>query len=221
MSNANSQTHTSLTRRQMLAGTAGLTLAFTLGDAFNPGETEAFAASGGRINAFVKIAADGIVTIVSPALEMGQAVNTSLPLIIAEELDADWSKVRVEAAPVAEAYNHPILRTQMVVASLTLRGFWMPARIAGAQARQVLLDAAAARLNVPVSELKTEPGVVVHAGSGRKLTYGEIAATAKAPEKLPEIKPDQLKPVAQFRLIGKDVPRHDVPAKATAGLIVR
>ncbi len=208
-----------VTRREMLAGTAGLSLAFTLGDAFNPADANAIAASGGRINAFVKIAADGTVTIVSPAIEMGQAVNTSLPLIIAEELDADWSKVKVETAPVAPAYNHPVLQTQMVVASLTLRGFWMPARIAGAQARQVLIDAAALRLNVPASELRTEPGVVVHAGTGRRLTYGEIAASAKAPEKLPEIKPDQLKPVAQFRLIGKDVPRHDIPAKSTGAQV--
>lgn len=206
-----------LSRRQMLAGSAGLTLAVTLG---NFGEAwaqgaQGIAAADGRINAFIRIANDGTVTIVSPALEMGQGVNTSLPLIIAEELDADWSKVKVETAPVAEAYNHPILRTQMVVGSLTLRGFWMPARIAGAQARRVLIDAAAARWNVPAEQITTDNGSVVHAGSNRRLSYGEVASFATAPEKLPEIKPDQLKPVAQFRLIGKDVPRHDIPAKST------
>ena len=206
----------SLNRRQMLSGAAGLTLAFTFADV-PEGQAQAPAAAG-KLNAFVRIAPDGAITIVSPVLEMGQGVNTSLPLIIAEELDADWSKVKVETAPVDEAYNHPILRTQMVVGSLTLRGFWIPARTAGAQARAVLIEAAAARLNVPASELTTEPSVVVHAASGRRLTYGEIAATAKAPEKLPEIKPEQLKPVAQFRLIGKDVARIDVAAKSTGAM---
>lgn len=210
-------TTTSLSRRTLLQGSSGLTLAFAFGVTTSD-ETAAFSASGGRLNAFVKIAPDGVITIVSPALEMGQGVNTSLPLIIAEELDADWSKVKVETAPVAEAYNHPILRTQMVVGSLTLRGFWIPARTAGAQARQVLLDAAATLLNVPVTELTTEPSTVVHAASGRKLGYGEIAAKAKAPDKLPEIKPEQLKPVAQFRLIGKDVARHDIVAKSTGAM---
>jgi len=199
-------------RRAVLAGGAGLTLSFSLGLA--PQATRAQAGPV-ALNAFIRIAPDGAVTVVSPAIEMGQAVNTSLPLIMAEELDADWSKVSVETAPVADVYNHPILRTQMVVGSLTLRGYWMAARTAGAQARQVLVDAAAARWNVPVAEVKTEPGAVVHAASGRKLAYGEIAAFAKAPEKLPEIKPEQLKPVAQFRLIGKDVPRIDVEAKTT------
>ena len=146
---------------------------------------------------------------------MGQGVNTAIPLIIAEELDADWSKVKVEAAPVNEVYNHPILRTQMVVASISVRGYWMPCRTAGAQARRVLMEAAAARWSVPVEELSTEPSVVVHKASNRRLTYGEIAAFAQAPEKMPEIKPDQLKPVSQFRLLGKDVTRVDVADKST------
>ncbi|HEV2573272.1 MAG TPA: molybdopterin cofactor-binding domain-containing protein [Beijerinckiaceae bacterium] len=201
-----------LSRRGVLAGAAGLSFGF----AFKLAPQEAAAQAGpAALNAFVRITADGTVTIVSPAIEMGQGVSTALPLIFAEELDADWSKVVIETAPVAEVYNHPILRTQMVVGSTTLRGYWMAARTAGAQARQVLIDAAAARLNVPASELTTEPNTVVHAGSGRKLSYGEIAAGAKAPEKLPEIKPEQLKPVANFRLIGKDVPRRDVEAKST------
>ncbi len=204
---------TNVSRRGFIAGSAGLSFAFAFGlDASTKSSAQAAA---NTINAYVRIAADGTVTIVSPALEMGQGVNTSLPLIIAEELDADWSKVKVVSAPVADVYNHPILRTQMVVASLTLRGYWMPARIAGAQARQVLIDAAAARWNVGAGELTTEPGVVVHKASNRRLSYGEIAASAKAPEKLPEIKPDQLKPVASFRLIGKDVQRIDIVEKST------
>jgi isoquinoline 1-oxidoreductase beta subunit len=204
-----------LSRRSVLAGAGGLSFAFAFGLHPGAGSADAQAAAAGRLNAYVRIAADGVITIINPAAEMGQGVNTALPLIIAEELDADWSKVRVEAAPVNEVYNHPILRTQMVVASISVRGFWMPCRMAGAQARRVLMEAAAGRWNVPVEELSTEPSVVVHKASNRRMTYGEIASFAKAPEKLPELKPDQLKPVAQFRLLGKDVTRIDVADKST------
>lgn len=202
-----------LNRREMLAGAAGLSFAFTLAPALLDGAAEANAA--GRLNAWVHIATDGTVTIMAPAPEMGQGVNTALPLIIAEELDADWSKVKVQQAPIAPVFNHPIFKSQFAVASITTRGYWMPCRIAGAQARKVLLDAAAQRWNVPVGELTTEPGAVVHAGSRRRMGYGEIAGFAKQPETLPEIKPDQLKPQAQFRLIGKDVTRVDMADKAS------
>jgi len=93
-----------LSRRDMLAGSAGLSFAFVLGAPLLD-RGAALAQAGGKVNAYVAIATDGAITITSPALEMGQAVNTSLPLIIAEELDADWSKVRVVQAPVAEIYN--------------------------------------------------------------------------------------------------------------------
>lgn len=204
-----------LSRREMLAGSAGLSFAFALGAPSLFGEGDAFAQSDGRLNAYVTIAKDGTVTITSPALEMGQGVNTALPLIIAEELDADWSKVRVAQAPVAAVYNHPILQQQMVVGSLTIRGYWVPCRIAAAQARRVLLDAVAERWKVPVAELTTEPSTVVHAASKRRIGYGEIAAFAQVPAKLPEIKPDELKPASQYRLIGQDVPRPDVVDKSS------
>ena len=210
-----SNTAPALSRREMLAGSAGLSFAFALGAPSLFGASDALAQAGGRFNAYVAIANDGTITITSPALEMGQGVNTALPLIIAEELDADWSKVKVQQAPVAAVYNHPILQQQMVVGSLTTRGYWVPCRTAAAQARRVLLDAVAERWNVPVAELTTEPSTVVHAASKRRIGYGEVAAFAKVPEKLPEIKPDQLKPASQFRLIGKDVPRPDVIDKSS------
>jgi isoquinoline 1-oxidoreductase subunit beta len=203
-------------RRGVLAGAAGLSFGFALG---LPGGERAMAQTGGIVNAYIRIAPDGTVTIFAPAPEMGQATNTAIPLIIAEELDADWSKVRVQTAPVAAAYNHPVFRAQFVVASLTTRAYWMPARTAGAQARRVLMEAAAARWNVPMAELTTEPSTVVHVASGRKMSYGEIAGFATVPNTLPEIKPEQLKPAAQFRLIGKDVARWDVPLKATGRAI--
>lgn len=204
-----------LNRRQVLAGSTGLSLAFVLGMPSMPDGGTALAQTGGTLNAYVTITPDGTITIMAPAPEMGQGVNTALPLIIAEELDADWAKVKVQQAPVAPAYDHPIFKSQFVVGSLTVRGYWMPCRTAGAQARRVLLDAVAERWNVPASDLTTEPSTVVHAASGRRIGYGEVAAFARAPEKLPEIKPEQLKPVSQFRLIGRDMPRIDVPDKSS------
>ncbi len=114
------------------------------------------------------------------------------------------------------AYHHPIFKAQYVVASISTLGYWMPLRVAGAQARRVLLDAAAEKWGVAAAELTTEPSVVVHAPTGRKLGYGEIAAFAKAPAEPPKIDPTKdLKPVDRFRLVGKGVPRVDVPAKST------
>lgn len=208
-----------LDRRGVLkGGAAGLTFGFAVG----PGPAPAQGAGGGatapggaaRINAYIRIAPDGAVTIMAPAAEMGQGVLTSLPLVVAEELDADWSRVRVEPAPVHPDFNHPVHRAQIVLGSLTLLGYWMPCRTAGAQARRVLLDAAAERWGVPVGDLATEPGVVVHRASGRRMGYGEVAAFARVPETPPAIAPADLKPVSAFRLLGRDVMRVDVPAKS-------
>ncbi len=206
---------TSISRRSLMQGGAGLTFAFTFGGAANAFVDANTQGATGKLNAYVAIAPDGIITILTPAPEMGQGVNTVLPLIVAEELDADWSKVKVQQAPVDAVYNHPVFRSQYQVASLTTRGYWMPLRTAGAQARRVLMDAAAAQWGVPVTELTTEPSTVVHAASGRKLGYGEIAGFAQAPTQAPEIKPEQLKAVAQFRFLGKDVQRIDMADKAS------
>src|SRR5262249_27559663 len=144
-----------------------------------------------------------------------QGSMTSLPLIVAEELDADWSKVRVVAAPPIDAiYGNPGFGGMMYTAgSNAVRSYYQPLRTFGAQVRRVLLDNAANKLGVPVDELTTEPSVVVHAKSGRRLSYGEIAAFAQVPDRPPEIKPEQLKKPSQFRLIGKDVMRVDLPGK--------
>ncbi|CAN0374650.1 unnamed protein product, partial [Phaeothamnion confervicola] len=146
---------------------------------------------------------------------MGQGSMTSLPLIIAEELDADWNKVRIVPAPPLDAiYGNPGFGGMMYTAgSNAVTSYYVPLRTMGAQVRRVLLDNAARKLGVPVEELTTEPSTVVHAKSGRKLSYGDIAAIAEIPAKAPEIKPDQLKKPANFRLIGKDVMRIELPSK--------
>src|SRR3712207_3379710 len=109
-----------LDRRDLLKGAAGLTFAFTFGAGLSGRPETAAAATPAKINAYIGIAPDGTVTIMAPAPEMGQGVKTALPLIIAEELDADWGKVRIEQAPVDPAFNHPVHRAQLVLSSLTV-----------------------------------------------------------------------------------------------------
>ncbi len=203
-----------LSRRQVMVGAAGLTFAVALG-----GQADAAVLAGERtgqtLSPWVSIAPDGTVTIMSAATEMGQGSMTSLPLIIAEELDADWNKVRIVPAPPLDAiYGNPGFGGMMYTAgSNAVTSYYTPLRIMGAQVRRVLLDNAAKKLGVPVEELTTEPSMVVHAKSGRKLSYGDIAAVAEVPAKAPEIKPDQLKKPSAFRLIGKDVMRIELPSK--------
>jgi isoquinoline 1-oxidoreductase subunit beta len=205
----------SLSRRQVMLGAAGLSFAVALDGPLARAATLASERTGRSISPWVSIASDGTTTIMSPATEMGQGSMTSLPLIIAEELDADWSKVKIVPAPAIEAiYGNPGFQGMMYTAgSNAVTSYYTPLRTFGAQVRKVLLDNAARKLGVPVEELTTEPSVVVHAKSGRRLTYGDIAAIAEIPEQPPEIKPEQLKSPKNFRLIGKDVMRVDLPGK--------
>src|SRR3979409_168356 len=161
-----------------MIGAAGLTFAVALARL-----DDALAASpatdmaGKSLSPWVSIASDGSISIMSPATEMGQGSTTSLPLIIAEELDADWSKVRVVPAPPIEAlYGNPGFAGQMYTAgSNAVTSYFRPLRIFGAQVRRVLLDNAANKFGVPVAELTTEPSAGVHAKSCRKLRSGETA----------------------------------------------
>ena len=140
---------------------------------------------------------------------------TSLPLIFAEELDADWNNVRVVPAPVVEKiYGNPGFGGMMYTAgSNAVTSYFKPLRTFGAQVRRVLLDNAAKRWDVPVEELSTGPSIVLHGKSNRRLSYGEIAAFAEVPATAPEIKPEQLKKPSEFRLISKDVMRVELPNK--------
>jgi isoquinoline 1-oxidoreductase beta subunit len=206
----------SVNRREFLKETAGLTLALTI--AADPSAIVGMAAAEAPLaaNLWVTIAADGTITIVSPAAELGQGTFTALAAVLADELDADWSKVTPAFPPVwdEKTYGNPeFFNFIHTVASMATRGYFKPMRIAGAQARRVLLDAVAAKWSVPVGELSTEPSVVVHAGSGRRIGYGEIAAFATAPAGLPRIEERDLKSPARFRYIGKDLPRIDLPGK--------
>ena len=203
-----------LSRRQVMIGAAGLSFAVALGAA--PMRAVIAAEKTGQaLSPWVSIAPDGTITIMSAATEMGQGSMTSLPLIIAEELDADWDKVRiVPAPPIEKIYGNPGFGGMMYTAgSNAVTSYYKNLRMFGAQVRRVLLDNAAKKLGVPVDELTTEPSVVVHAKSGRKLGYGEIAAFAEVPAEAPAVLPEDLKKPAQFRLITKDVMRAELPRK--------
>ena len=198
--NARSSRRQVLSRRQVMIGAAGLTFAVALGvDRRAASAVLVAERSGKTLSPWVSIATDGTITIMSPATEMGQGSMTSLPLIIAEELDADWSKVRVVPAPPIDAiYGNPGFGGMMYTAgSNAVTSYYRPLRVFGA----------------PLEELSTEPSAVVHAKSGRKLSYGEIAAFAEVPDKAPEVKPEALKKPSEFRLIGKDVARVELPGK--------
>ena len=208
----------SVSRRGFVQGVAGLTFAFTFGGAFVSKVSRAFAAETAELNAWVTIGTDNTVKILCPTAEMGQGVLTSLPLILAEELDADWSTVKTDFAPAnPKVYGNPhelFQGAQITAASVSVPGYFMPLRIAGAQARRVLIDSVAAEWKIPASELSTESGHVVHKKSGRRISYGDVAKFAKAPAQPPKITEADLKKPSEFRLIGrKDIGRVDVPSK--------
>ena len=204
-----------ISRRGFVAGSAGLTFALAIGGGITGRMASAAAAAGSVTpNAWVTIGTDDIITIMSPASEMGQGVMTSLPLIFAEELDADWSKVRIKQSPPGAPFGSPIWGGLLITGgSFSVRGYMSKLRMAGAQARRVLLDNVARKWKVPVAELSTEPSIVVHKKSGRRIAYGEVASFAIMPKMAPKLTKKDLKPASQFRLIGKDVPRVDVPSK--------
>jgi len=161
-------------------------------------------------NAFVRIDTDNIVTVVVNQSEMGQGIYTSLPMLIAEELDADWKDIRVEPAPVAPEYAHAYYGIQLTGGSSSIRSSWQPFRTAGATARALLVNAAAKQWGVDAGALTTESGYVRH--GGRRASYGELVATASTlpvPENVP------LKNPGDFRLIGTDVKRVEGPGKVT------
>jgi isoquinoline 1-oxidoreductase subunit beta len=203
-----------ISRRSFLVSSGGVGVAVAFGSL--PAMAFAGTGAGGfEASAWITVGTDGMVTIMAPASEMGQGVMTTLPLMIAEEFDVDWHKVRIEQSPSnAKIYGNPAWGGKLITyGSSTIFGYWDKLRIAGAQARKVMLAAAAAKWKVPVSDLETAHGVVHHKHSRKRISYGELAKTAKVPDPMPQATKDDLKPASAYRLIGKNVPRVDVPSK--------
>jgi isoquinoline 1-oxidoreductase beta subunit len=205
-----------LTRRQFLLGSGGMAIGVAFGvPALTASKRAQAQAAGLAPNQWVSIATDGTVTIVSPASEMGQGTFTAMPLCLAEDMDADWSKVKVVQSPHnPKLFGNKLFNGIMATgASRTTRGYYELLRLAGAQTRAVLVNAAAEKWNVPAAELTTDRGMVFHKASSRSMGYGEIAAFAQVPATLPQITPAMLRKPADFKLIGKGVPRIDLADK--------
>ncbi len=166
-------------------------------------------ASSAMPNAFVRIGTDERITVIVNHSEMGQGVYTSLPMLLADELDADWSKVGFESAPVDKVYNHPVFGMQMTGGSSSVSSGLMQFRQAGAAARAMLIAAAAQQWNIAAASCTTASGVVSD-GNGRKLTYGQLAPAAA---KLPPPTSVPLKDSSKYTLIGKPLKRLDTPEK--------
>jgi isoquinoline 1-oxidoreductase subunit beta len=187
----------------------------------------------GALNAFVRVEPSGGVRLVMPKVEMGQGTWTSLPMLIAEELEVDLDAITVEAAPPDPArYGFPVdaavygfgvdpaahgfARDQATGGSTSIAQCWEPLRLAGATARVMLIEAAAKRWGVPPSACRAERGEVIHEPSGRRLGYGSLSAAAAA---LPVPRPPPLKAPKDFRLIGRATRRRDTPAKVNGSAV--
>jgi len=203
-----------LSRREFVAAGvaagAGLVIGFYLPHGNSSGSTFA-------PNAYLKITPDGKITIVVARSEMGQGVRTSLPMILAEELEADWKQITIAQAGASTLYGD-----QTTGGSASVRTTWDPMRKAGAAAREMLISAAALEWGVARSACKAENSAVVHAPSNRRLTYGQLAGKASA-QPIPTDVP--LKQAKDYQIVGKSVPRLDTPSKvdgtATFGIDFR
>ena len=215
------ETTSTLGRRGFLKGVGGMAFCVAVGtDTIRlMSEAQAATMANGFVTPWVRIAADGTITILTAGAEMGQGSMTTLPLMLAEEMDADWAKVKIEWAPAEPdkyGYKDPAGSKEnlmWIVGSRATQLYFLPLRTAGAQVRKVLIANAAQKWGVDAATLVTEPSVVINPANGQRLGYGEIAAFGSIPEVMPAVDPKELKARKDFRLIGRQVARRDLPAK--------
>lgn len=204
-----------LNRRAFLAGATALT--FSVGASGLLAAHDAESAAKNAINAWIRISPDDAVTLIFPITEMGQGSSTALPVILAEELDADWDRVEVDQLSRDDrTYGNPIFGNVLYTAGSTgVYGYFDALRKAGAQARAFLISIAARHWGVGPETLITEPSVVVHPASGRRLSYGAITGLPRDGIALPDPEAVRLKDTRDHRLIGQHIDRLDIPAKST------
>src|SRR5215831_9806280 len=204
-----------LNRRTFLKSTTavggGLLIGGYFADVLDRESEELLAAGSFEPNIWLKINSDDTVRIMLSQLEMGQGVMTSMPMLVAEELDMDWSKIKYEWTPADAKYGNPNFGGQQLTAgSNSVRGMWKTLREAGATARAMLVTAAAQTWGVPENSCSTEKGVVIHKASARRMRYGALVDKAAA---LPVPKSVTLKDPKDFRVLGQSLPRLDIPEK--------
>ena len=209
----------SVSRRRFLIASAaaggGLLLSLTLPLA--RGKTNAPVAGSFEPNAFIRIGRDGKIVLIMPYVEMGQGTYTSIPMLIAEELEVDLSQVRLEHAPPDEKlYVNPLLGVQATGNSNSIRASWQPLRQAGATARTMLIGAAAKRWNVDPASCRARSGVVHHEATRRSAKYGDLSAEAA---RLPVPEKVTLKRAEDFKLIGTPAKRLDTPTKVDGSAV--
>ena len=206
-----------LSRRNFLVNTAvaggGLLLSFSLPS----GQSMGSVAGAFEPNAFIRIGRDGLVVLTMPYVEMGQGTYTSIPMLVAEELEVGLAQVRLEHAPPDEkVYANPLLGVQATGNSNAIRGAWKPLRQAGATARVMLVEAAARRFGDDARHCRAEAGEVIHMPSGRRLKYGDLVADAAM---VPPPGKVVLKNADEFKLIGTPASRLDVSGKVNGSAI--
>ena len=166
-----------------------------------------------ELGIWIRISPDDTITLIVPSSEMGQGVNTSLPMIIAEELDANWESIRTETAPANSDYKNPEGHGgQNTGGSNSVKGFWNLLQETGAAAREMLVTAAAQRWNVPLEECDTKLGNVIHKNTNKKLSYGKLAVAAS---KIEVPSSPSKKSKEKYSLVGKSIQRIDLPEKVT------
>ena len=206
-------------RRQFLkasaAATGGLVIGFTLPVGNKMAIAQNAPAPNVAPNAFLRIARDGSVTVQVKHLEFGQGVMTSLPMLVAEELDCDWTKVRAEMAPAAPQFAHTMFGMQMTGGSSSVANSWMQMRTVGAGARAMLVSAAASKWKVDAAKCRTDNGFVI-GPAGQKAGYGTLADTANTLAVPANIK---LKDPKDFKIIGKPTRRVDALGKIDGSAI--
>jgi isoquinoline 1-oxidoreductase beta subunit len=208
---------TDLSRRSFLATSAAMGGGLIVGLSLPLGRSQAWGTETFTPNAFIRIGSDGQVVLTMPYVEMGQGTYTSIPMLIAEELDVNLQQVRLEHAPPNEQhYANPFLGVQATGTSTAIRGAWKPLREAGATARIMLVAAAAKRWGVDAKSCRAQDGEVIHVPTGRRRKYGELAAEAA---KMPVPGSVALKTPNEFKLIGTPAKRLDAPAKVNGTAI--
>jgi len=202
---------TNFSRRRFLAGTAAVGGGLIVGFSLSLSQSDAAHPDVFEPDAFIRVGTDGQVVLTMPYVEMGQGTYTSIPMLIAEELEVNFKQIRLEHAPPNEKlYTNPMLGVQATGNSNAMRGAWAPMREAGAKARVMLISAAAERWGVDARSCRAQDGEVIHSSTNRKFKYGELALEAGAmpvPERVVLKSPDE------FRLIGTPVKRLDAPGK--------
>ncbi len=214
-----------MSRREFLvqSGIASCGVAFVLSgcDRRSPPASGQAAAATGRLtaNAWVTLFSDSTIEIITPGIELGQGAMTALPRLVAEELDADWNEVRVVRAPADEKrFGNPLFwDMQLTAGSRTTLGYFDVLRVAGAQARYVLMAAAAKHWHVEIGEFKTADSVVSHPASGRHASYAELIAMAEVPAAFPAFVAPDDKPQMVDDFFGEPPPSPVAPSAENRG----